>query len=266
MPKRRLGQHFLFDPSILHRIISAAQITPNDTVVEIGFGHGRLTKMIAKVAEKVIAIELDFNLYEKLKEDIKDIKGFNNIELIYGDALKYPYEELKPFKVVANIPYYITTPIIFRLLEANQKIKNLKSITLTIQKEVAQRIVAKSHTKDYGVLSIAIQYYGKPELKFIVPGSAFKPAPKVDSALIHIKILDKPSVIVLDEKLFFRIIKTAFAQRRKTLSNALKTVSKDIKEVLISTGIEPKRRAETLSIEEFAALSNSLFDKEALVG
>lgn len=260
MFKKRLGQHFLFDPSILHRIINIAQITSDDTVVEIGPGAGRLTKMIAEVAKEVIAIELDLGLYEKLKEDIKDIKKFNNIELIHGDALKYPYEKLKPFKVVANIPYYITTPIIFRLLEASQKIKNLESITLTIQKEVAQRIVAKPCTKDYGVLSIAIQYYGKPELKFIIPGGAFRPAPKVDSALIHIKIFDKPKVMVLDEKLFFRIIKTAFAQRRKTLSNALKTISSDIKEILISAGIEPKRRAETLSIEEFAKFSNALFD------
>lgn len=248
MPKKYLGQNFLFDPSILHRIVEAADITRNDTVVEIGPGLGTLTKILAGVAKKVIAIELDLELYTKLKEEIEEM----NIELIHGDALKYPYEELEPFKVVANIPYYITTPIIFRLIETR---KNLKSITLTIQKEVAQRIVGKPNTKDYGVLSIAVQYYGKPELKFIIPKGAFRPVPKVDSAVIHIEILEKPKVIVRDEKLFFRIVKTAFAQRRKTLSNSLKSISKDIKEILINARIEPIRRAETLSIEEFARLA-----------
>jgi 16S rRNA (adenine1518-N6/adenine1519-N6)-dimethyltransferase len=251
MPKKYLGQNFLFDPSILHRIVEAADITHNDTVIEIGPGYGTLTKMLAEVAKKVIAIELDLDLYTKLKEKID---GFN-IELIHGDALKYPYENLEPFKVVANIPYYITTPIIFRLFEAR---KNLKSMTLTIQKEVAQRIVGKPNTKDYGILSIAVQYYSKPELKFIIPKGAFRPVPKVDSAVIHIKILEKPSVTVADEKLFFRIVKTAFAQRRKMLTNALKPISKDIKDLLISAGIEPNRRAETLSIEEFARLTDNL--------
>lgn len=264
MPKKYLGQNFLFDPSILQRIIEVANITHNDTVVEIGPGLGSLTKMLAETAKKVIAIELDYELYKKLGEDIK---GFKNIELINGDALKYPYEKLEPFKVVANIPYYITTPIIFRLIESR---KNLKSMTLTIQKEVAQRIVAKpdsgvprlSHTawgrKDYGVLSIAVQYYGKPELKFIIPKGAFRPVPKVDSAVIHIEIFDKPKIIMTDEKLFFRIVKTAFAQRRKTLSNSLKPISRNIKEILIDAEIDPNRRAETLSIEEFARLADSI--------
>ena len=263
MPKKYLGQNFLFDPSILHRIVEAADIKHNDTVVEIGPGYGTLTKLLAMVAKKVIAIELDIELYSKLKEDIK---RFPNIELIHGDALKYPYEELEPFKVVSNIPYYITTPIIFRLIEAR---KNLKSITLTIQKEVAKRIIGKPNTKDYGVLSIVIQYYGKPELKFIIPKGAFRPVPKVDSAVIHIDILDEPRIKVMDEKLFFRIVKTAFSQRRKTLANALKSITPflppltkgetggvSIKEILISAGIEPNRRAETLSLEEFARLTD----------
>ncbi|MDA8214584.1 MAG: 16S rRNA (adenine(1518)-N(6)/adenine(1519)-N(6))-dimethyltransferase RsmA [Nitrospiraceae bacterium] len=263
MPKKYLGQNFLFDPSILGRIVEAADITHDDTVVEIGPGPGRLTKMLAEVAKKVIAIELDLELYTKLKEEIEKIKSSHpfthlpiypfNIELVHGDALKYPYEELEPFKVVANIPYYITTPIIFRLIEAR---KNLKSMTLTIQKEVAQRIVGKPNTKDYGVLSIAVQYYGEPQLKFIIPKAAFRPVPKVDSAVIHIDILERPRVTVSDERLFFRIVRTAFSQRRKTLSNSLKSVSKDIKEILISAGIEPIRRAETLSIEEFATLAD----------
>ncbi|HAK87497.1 MAG: hypothetical protein A2077_02515 [Nitrospirae bacterium GWC2_46_6] len=250
MPKKHLGQNFLFDPSILHRIVEVAGITHDDTVVEIGPGLGTLTKILAGAAKNVIAIELDFELHEKLKESLS---AFDNVELICGDALKYDYETLEPFKVTANIPYYITTPIIFRLLEAR---KSLKSITLTIQKEVAQRIAAKPDTKEYGVLSIMVQYYGKPELKFIIPKGAFRPVPKVDSAVIHIEILKKPHVKVIDENIFFRTVKTAFGQRRKTLSNALKPLSKDIKEILISAGIEPKRRAETLSIDEFARLAD----------
>ncbi|MCL4457772.1 MAG: 16S rRNA (adenine(1518)-N(6)/adenine(1519)-N(6))-dimethyltransferase RsmA [Nitrospirae bacterium] len=250
MPKKHLGQNFLFDPSILHRIVEASGVTKEDTVVEIGPGPGTLTKILAGAAKKVIAIELDYELYARLKDELNE---FKNIELIHSDALKYPYEALEPFKVVANIPYYITTPIIFRLLDAR---KNLKSMTLTIQKEVAQRIAAKPDTKEYGVLSIAVQYYSKPELKFVIPKGAFRPVPKVDSAVIRIEILDKPAVAVNDEKLFFRVVKTSFAQRRKTLANSLKSISNDIKEILIAAGIDPRRRAETLSIEEFARLAD----------
>lgn len=257
MPKKYLGQNFLFDPSILSRIIEAANIKHNDTVVEIGPGYGTLTKLLAGVAKKVIAIELDYELYEKLKEELKE---FRNIEHIHGDALKYPYEKLEPFKVAANIPYYITTPIIFRLIEAR---KNLISMTLTVQKEVAQRIVAKPNTKDYGVLSLAVQYYSNPELKFIIPKGAFRPVPKVDSAVIHVEILDRPRAIVADEKLFFAIIRTAFAQRRKMLSNSLKSISQDIKGILISAGIEPVRRAETLSLEDFAKITDLVVNKKA---
>lgn len=250
MPKKHLGQNFLFDQSILNRIVEASELTISDTIVEIGPGPGALTKILAKTAKKVVAIELDVELYAKLKESLSESK---NVEIINGDALQYPYEKLEPFKIVANIPYYITTPIIFRLLEAR---KNLKSMTLTIQKEVAQRIAAKPGTKDYGVLSIMVQYFGNPELKFIIHKEAFRPVPKVDSAVIHIEILPAPRVKVADEKLFFRTIKTAFSQRRKTLSNSLKPLSNNIKKILVSAGIEPERRAETLSIEEFARLSD----------
>lgn len=250
MTKKYLGQNFLFDPSILKKIVEVSGIKEEDTVIEIGPGLGTLTKFLAEKASKVIAIELDYNLYQKLKEHLKN---FNNIELIHKDALKYPYENIDTFKVVANIPYYITTPIIFRLLEAR---KHLKSMTLTVQKEVAERIVARPGTKDYGILSISLQYYGNPELKFIIPKGAFRPVPKVDSAVIHIEILERPKVTTTDEELFFRIVKTAFAQRRKTLSNSLKPISKDIKEILITAGINPNRRAETLSIEEFARLTD----------
>ncbi len=254
MSKKYLGQNFLFDPSILKRIVDVACITHDDTVVEIGPGYGNLTKMLASASKKVIAIELDYRLYEKLLHELREYK---NIEIIHADALKYNFEELEQFKVVANIPYYITTPIIFRLIEDR---KNLKSMTLTIQKEVAQRIVARPNTKDYGVLSIVVQYYGNPELKFIIPKGAFRPVPKVDSAVIHIEMLSEPIVKPKDESLFFRIIRTAFAQRRKTLSNALKSFSKDIKVILINAGIEPIRRAETLTIEDFVKISDLLKD------
>ncbi|MCL4475937.1 MAG: 16S rRNA (adenine(1518)-N(6)/adenine(1519)-N(6))-dimethyltransferase RsmA [Nitrospirae bacterium] len=252
MAKKRLGQNFLFDPSILKRIVQAARLSPDDTVVEIGPGPGRMTVMLAGCVKKVIAIELDRELYERLSSELS---GYDNIDLVHGDALKFPYETLGEFKVVANIPYYITTPILFKLLEHRDR---LISITVTIQKEVAERIVARPGGKEYGVLSLMIQYYGNPKLEFIVPRGAFRPVPKVDSAVIHIEISQRPSVAVKDEKLFFRVIKTAFSQRRKMLLNSLKPITVDIKERLILAGIEPSRRPETLSIEEFARLADVL--------
>jgi len=249
MAKKSLGQNFLFDPAILSRIIEASGIGPDDTVVEIGPGPGRLTTLLSKVAKKVVAIELDSDLYIKLQDELA---GRENVELVLGDALKYRYDDLGSFKVVANIPYYITTPIIFSLLAARD---NLVSMTLTIQKEVAQRIVANPGTKDYGVLSLAVQYHADPEIKFIIPAGAFRPVPKVDSAVIHIHIRKTPKVIVADEALLFKIIRAGFSQRRKTLSNALKPLMPDIKDVLIDTGIDPGRRGETLSMDEFAILA-----------
>lgn len=254
MTKRYLGQNFLYDPSILKRMIQVAQLSQGDTVVEIGPGPGRLTKMLAERVKKVIAIELDDELFEKLKVYLS---GHNNVELIHGDALKFPFESIGDFKVVANIPYHITTPIIFRLLDAK---KGLKTITLTIQKEVAERIVAGPGGKDYGVLSIMIQYYAQPELKFIIRKEAFRPVPRVDSAVVHIKILENPSIDVKDEKLFFKVVKTAFSQRRKTLANSLKSFGSDIKDILIYSGIDPQRRPETLSLAEFAKLSDFLWE------
>lgn len=250
-PKKHLGQNFLYDPSILRRIVQAAEISSEDTVVEIGPGHGRLTWLLAEKAKRVIAIELDRELYEKLRQDEVD----KDIELVHGNALRYPYEDLPEFKVVANIPYYITTPIIFRLIESRG---NLISMTLTVQREVAKRIAAQPGTKDYGVLSIMIQYYAIPELKFIIPKGAFRPVPKVDSALVNMKIRKSPPVEVKDEKFFFRVVKTAFSHRRKTLVNALKVLSENIKDEIIMAGIDPQRRPGTLSIEEFARLADVL--------
>jgi 16S rRNA (adenine1518-N6/adenine1519-N6)-dimethyltransferase len=251
MAKKSLGQHFLNNPVILGNIVGAAELEPEDLVVEIGPGPGELTRLIAERAKKVIAIELDETLYENLKPKLSK---YSNIELIQGDALEYPFKTLPEFKVVANIPYYITTPIIFRLLEAKE---TLKSITLTIQKEVAERIVAPPGGKDYGVLTIAVRYHASANLRMIIPKEAFRPVPKVDSAVVHITILERPSVVVEDEALFFRVVRKAFSQRRKMLSNSLKGMRLNAGAWLERAGIDPQRRPETLSMEEFARLANT---------
>jgi 16S rRNA (adenine1518-N6/adenine1519-N6)-dimethyltransferase len=252
MPKSRIGQNFLYDQSILKKIIMSADLSAKDTVAEIGPGHGKLTEMLAQIVKKVIAIELDDALYERLNSMfiLKD-----NIELVHDDALKFPFQDIGRFKVVANIPYYITTPLIFRLLEEK---KGLKTMTLTVQKEVAERIVATPGGKDYGVLSIMVQYHAHPELKFIIPRQKFKPVPRVDSAVLHIRMLENPPVTVENETFFFKVVKTSFSQRRKTLANSLKGMRKDIRERLILSDIDPQRRPETLSLEEFARLSHTL--------
>ncbi|MCG2721670.1 MAG: 16S rRNA (adenine(1518)-N(6)/adenine(1519)-N(6))-dimethyltransferase [Thermodesulfovibrionales bacterium] len=277
MAKKRLGQHFLSDPSILKRIVGTARLEPEDLVVEIGPGPGRLTRILAGAVRRVIAIELDEALYRALRDEYAQEE---NVEVVYGDALEYPYEDLPEFKVVANIPYYITTPIIFRLLEKKSahlnmlkgvqgipplekegmpdfRTNRLKSMTLTIQKEVAERIVARPGGKDYGVLSIMVQYLGDPELKFIIPKQAFRPVPKVDSAVIYIRIREHPAVNVRDEEQFFRIVRTAFSQRRKMLSNSLKSFGGDVKEWLDRAEIEGVRRPETLSIGDFVRLADT---------
>lgn len=248
---RRLGQHFLHDVSILKRMIQIAQLNESDCVVEVGTGHGLLTRLLTERVKKVISIEIDKRLYEKAKQELEDI---DNLELVCGDALKYPFEDIKEFKVVSNIPYYITTPLIFRFLEFR---KNIKTITITVQKEVAERIVAKPGRKDYGLLSIMVQYYAKPFLKFVIPRKAFKPPPNVDSAVLHIIMLEKPSVRVDNEELFFKIIRAAFSKRRKMILNSIKVFTKDTRKWLNISGIDPMRRPETLTIDEFAKLANS---------
>lgn len=250
--KRKLGQHYLFNPSILKKLINTADLVPEDTVVEIGPGKGSLTLMLSEETREVIAIELDPYLCEHLK---KKVSAIRNIKLLCVDALKYPYHTLPPFKVAANIPYYITTPIIFRLLAHRDR---LISATLTVQKEVAERIVALPGGKDYGVLSLMVQYYAETNIAFFIPKEAFKPPPKVDSAVVHLRMLAEPRISVPDEKLFFRVIKTAFSQRRKTLSNSLKPLSENIKDILLIAGIDPRRRPETLSMEEFAGIAEAL--------
>ncbi len=251
MSGKHLGQHFLVDRVVLDKIVRAARLEADDLVVEIGPGTGELTRLLMERVRKVIAIEVDERLFERLKAQFA---GRETVELVRGDAMDFPYESLPEFTVVANIPYYITTPLLFRLIASRER---LKSLTLTIQKEVAERIVAPPGGKKYGVLSLMVQYYSVPTLLFPVSRRAFRPQPKVDSAVIRVEILRKPSVTVRDEKMFFRIIRTAFAQRRKMLSNALAPLRPDAKEWLRAAGIDPDRRAETVSIEEFARLSDS---------
>jgi 16S rRNA (adenine1518-N6/adenine1519-N6)-dimethyltransferase len=257
MAKKSLGQHFLFDPAILGRIVEASGITSDDTVVEIGPGPGAMTRLLASKAKRLIAIELDDELFMRL---LAEYEGNERVELHHADALKFDFKSIDtPFKVVANIPYYITTPLIFKVMEAKHL---LRSMTLTIQKEVAERIVASPGNKDYGVLSLSVQYYADAKLKFIVPAGAFRPVPKVDSSVIRIDILDKPAVSVINETTFFKMIRAGFSQRRKTLSNSLKPLWDNVKELLIENGIDPMRRAETLSMHEFAALANTISKKE----
>lgn len=253
--KKHLGQNFLYDSFLLRRIVESAHLTREDTVVEIGPGPGRMTKILTAAAGRVIAIELDEDLLSRLRAEMADIP---NLELVHADALEYPYETVGPFKVVANIPYYITTPILFRVLEARA---NLRSMTLTIQKEVAERIVASPGGKDYGVLTIAVQFFCTAEMKFIVRKESFRPAPKVDSAVIHLVMREQPAVVVADEKFFFRVVRTAFSQRRKTIANTLKGLDPNVREVLQKCGIDPMRRPETLSLQEFAVLSAALAQK-----
>lgn len=254
--KKALGQHFLFDKDIINKILDKAKLKATDTVLEIGPGPGVMTRMIGERVRKVIAIEIDKALCERLKIDFLRQP---NIEIVNADALHYPYETLeKGFKVIANLPYYITTPILFRLLEAKVYIK---SMTLMVQKEVAERIVSRPKGKDYGLLSIAVQYYSIPKIAFIVPRSLFRPPPQVDSALLQIEIPERPRIKVKDETFFFKVVKASFSQRRKTIFNSLSAsgISKDTLNMAFSRlGIDHRRRPETLSLEEFGMLSDLL--------
>lgn len=255
--KKTFGQHFLFDGNILRKIVDCSNISPEDTVVEIGPGLGTLTRFLSERAKRVIAIEVDRRLIVRLKEALS---ARTNVELVNADALKFPYETIKGrFKVIANIPYYITTPLLFRLLEFREKIPTM---TLLLQKEVAQRIVASPGSKEYGVLSISMQLYTKPELKFIVSRRAFSPPPEVDSAVVHFKVSPVPLFKIDDERLFFKVVKTAFSQRRKTIVNSLKALGRsaqDIREAVKKAGINPGDRPGVLSIKEYISLTDTLY-------
>lgn len=266
--KKRLGQNFLTDSSIAERIVEAAKLSSEDQVVEIGPGKGVLTKRMASRAKRVVAVELD----EQLKE-VQDFGGFPNIEVVWGDFLKTDWDTLPlepgPVKVVANIPYYITSPIIQKLLQADEietrplaEVPPLaQSIVIMIQKEVADRILAEPGTKDYGSLSIFCQYAARIERVLKVPAGAFFPPPKVDSTVIRLSPRTEPAVEVQNPQTFFRLVRAAFSQRRKTLSNCLLANGFEreaFEGAAQEAGIDLRRRGETLSIKEYAALANRL--------
>lgn len=263
--RKKYGQNFLIDTHVLNKIIKGAEITKEDCVLEIGPGIGSLTQVLAQNAKKVIAVEIDTQLIPILKETLGE---HNNIEIINGDILKVDIKKLieekndnKPIKVVANLPYYITTPIIMELLENKLPVSG---ITIMVQKEVAQRLASNPGSKDYGAISLAVQYYSKPYLIANVPHNCFIPRPNVDSAVIHLDVLKEPLVAVKDQDLFFRIIKAGFSQRRKTLVNSLfnqKVVDLSKEEIAIifnKIGLNENIRGEMLSINDFAKLSDAL--------
>lgn len=255
---KKLGQNFLIDENIVNGIVRAADIQQGETVLEIGPGIGTLTQGLAEAGANVVAVELDSRLIEVLA---KTLEGYKNIRIVHGDILKVNIaaEVNAPrFKVVANLPYYITTPIIMGLLEQRLPVDSLVTM---IQKEVAERMVASPGGKEYGALSVAVQYFTKPEIMFAVPPSSFIPSPAVESAVIRCVVRDKPAVDVADERLFFRVVKAAFSQRRKTLNNAMKTMGvagEVIQQALAAAQIDGTRRGETLSLVEFAAIGNAM--------
>ena len=254
---KKLGQNFLIKRGIVDEIVHAAELTPGEPVLEVGPGIGTLTQGLAQSGADVTAIELDRRLLEVLDTTLA---SYDNVHIVHGDVLKLDVLSImnhKPFKVVANLPYYITTPIIMSLLESKLPIERL---VVMVQKEVALRMVAKPGTKDYGALSVAVQYYTEPDIVLDVPPKSFLPAPAVTSSVIRCVLRDKPPVDVIDEKLFFRVVKAGFAQRRKTFSNTMKTtgLSKDrIEELLAKANIDGQRRGETFTLQEFADVANA---------
>lgn len=273
---KSLGQNFLIDEPVIKRIVHAAEIESDDFVIEVGSGIGNMTRELAARAGKVAAIEIDRHLILALSENIEE---FENVEIINEDILKFDIknyiyksrntgqENSNKFsiKVVANLPYYITTPIIMRFLE---EIPETDLMVLMVQKEVADRMLAKPGTGDYGALSVAVQFYSRPEKIFDVPPHCFIPQPDVYSTVIRLNINKLPPVELLNKELFFKTVKASFGQRRKTLVNALYNSGyfaqskEEIKNILQNIGISERQRGETLSIMQFAQLSNSLSQKD----
>ena len=253
---KKLGQNFLIDAGIVQGIVDAAEIQPGERVLEIGPGIGTLTQGLAEAGAEVTAVELDKKLPAVLAETLK---AYDNVTIVPGDILKVNIPEIigeGPFKVAANLPYYITTPILMTLLERHLPITRMVTM---VQKEVAERMIAKPGSRTYGALSVAVQYYTEPEIVLDVPPRSFIPAPEVDSVVIACKVRETPAVAVMEEKMFFRVVKAAFGQRRKTLSNALKGggfPKEQVRDAMEGAGIEMTRRGETLSLEEFAKLAD----------
>lgn len=260
---KSLGQNFLIDTNVIDKILEGARVKEGDYVIEVGPGIGTLTKEMGRKAEKVVAIEIDKTLIPILEETLSD---FPNIEVINQDILKVDVQELVkeklnggPVKLIANLPYYITTPIVMKFLEEDIPVTD---IVVMVQKEVADRMNAKPSTKDYGALSVAVQYYCDTEIVAKAPRHMFMPQPNVDSTVIGLHIREEKKYNVDNEDIFFKTVKASFGQRRKTLLNSLGGLgflNKDqIREALQEANIDEKRRGETLSIEEFASLSNAV--------
>lgn len=266
--QKKFGQNFLINTGVLEDIIDAAEVTDEDMVLEIGPGIGTMTQYLCENARQVIAVEIDTNLIPILKDTLS---AYDNVRIINDDILKVDINELareyndgRPIKVVANLPYYITTPIIMGLFESHVPIE---SITVMVQKEVADRMQAGPGTKDYGALSLAVQYYSKPQIVVNVPPSCFMPQPKVGSTVISLRRHQQPVVQVEDEKLMFKVIRASFNQRRKTLANGLNNygginltkeqIQQSIEELAVPVNI----RGEALSLEQFACLSNIIGKK-----
>ncbi len=260
-PKKRLGQHFLVDLNILNKVVRTAQVGKEDVVLEVGPGLGEMTLALARLAKKVIAIEIDERLVAILKQKVEN---FLNVDVIRSDILKVDFnhlfkKETRPIKVVANLPYQISTPLLFRFIES----KEIFSVLfLMLQKEVAERMVAPPGRKEYGPLSIFIQAFSDVSIQFIIKPSAFFPAPKVESALVHMAWKEKPMIEMRDEEWFKRLVKACFGYRRKTLINALKhskvSLPESVELRMEKIGIDPRRRPETLTIEEFGSLAEAL--------
>ena len=261
--QKRFGQNFLIDAHVLEKIVSAAGITKDDCVLEIGPGIGTMTQYLAESAGQVIAVEIDTNLLPILADTLKD---YSNVKVINQDILKVDINELvkeynngRPIKVVANLPYYITTPILMGLFESNVPIDN---ITVMVQKEVADRMQVGPGSKDYGALSLAVQYYASPYIVANVPPNCFIPRPNVGSAVIRLTRYQEPPVQVKDPKLMFKLIRASFNQRRKTLQNGLNNSpeisfsKEEITKAIESLGVSPSVRGEALSLEQFAQLAN----------
>jgi 16S rRNA (adenine1518-N6/adenine1519-N6)-dimethyltransferase len=267
--QKKFGQNFLIDTRILEEIIEAAQITKDDFVLEIGPGIGTMTQYLCEAARQVVAVEIDTNLIPILQDTLS---AYGNVEVLNEDILKVDICKLaeehnggRPIKVVANLPYYITTPIIMGLFESHVPID---SITIMVQKEVADRMQEGPGSKEYGALSLAVQYYAKPEIVVSVPPSSFMPQPKVGSAVIRLTRHEKPPVSVQSEKLLFQVIRASFNQRRKTLANGLNNYGafsldkEQIQESIEELGVPVNIRGEALSLEQFAQLSNIILEKQ----
>lgn len=270
--QKKFGQNFLIDTGILEEIIEAAQITKDDFVLEIGPGIGTMTQYLCEAARAVVAVEIDTNLIPILKDTLAE---YNNVDVLNEDILKVDIAKLaeeknngKPIKVVANLPYYITTPIIMGLFESHVPID---SITIMVQKEVADRMQEGPGSKEYGALSLAVQYYARPEIVVNVPPSCFMPQPKVGSAVIRLTRHSKPPVTVKSEKLLFQVIRASFNQRRKTLANGLANYGafglpkEELQACIEELGVPVNIRGEALSLEQFAQLSNIIYEHRSAV-